>query len=180
MRFGAGDTSRESINITIPIDAVYRQTYYIGVYADYYEHEAEHNESNNASRAIAVTIAELISDSSHTDQEWTSPYVRVGEGFDFYDSQNGYVYKVVAEWNIDANDIDDVEVYVSNSGGLKTSTCDIDVTGDDWILWPIIDDGYDETSMYTYYTWYLRDPDQIEYGGSHYLNQTLVFQCNRH
>jgi subtilase family serine protease len=58
--FRAGDTSYEVNTIAIPDDpaiAVYGQTYYIGIYADYDEESGETDESNNASGAIPVTIS---------------------------------------------------------------------------------------------------------------------------
>ena len=54
----SGNTDPESHGVTIPSDAMYGATYYIGVYADYDEDEDESNESNNDSSAVAVTIVD--------------------------------------------------------------------------------------------------------------------------
>jgi hypothetical protein len=101
---------------------------------------------------------------SGTDRPWTAPNVEVYSTFSFSGfPSDATVYSITAEWDIDANYIEDVKVYVDNAAGNVTSQFDVDVTGDDFL------DGYSQTSDQSW-TWTLSS-------GNRALNQNWYFNA---
>ena len=101
---------------------------------------------------------------SSTNKVYTSAFQLVTTGWIWSGGpSDAVVYQVKAEWDIDANYIEDVQVYVSNSSGYATSNFDVDVTGNDIL------DGYDQTSDQSH-TWSLS-------GSGRQLNQSWRFNA---